>query len=213
MIPCALNLALRGACPLVRSLTRPLALALALSLSLSFSRTASCRSVSRLELSRHFVVRSLVRSSSCARGVVYAFCELVRSCTCYARSEPLVNRLSLDKARSPMIRSLCTIARSLARTRSRARDEIRDTAARLTRQAAARFARSSREFATLRDARVTIRPVRTTAHRAERINARPFRTTMFPYRGGRIELNTVSRANYKMAEGTCRGARCILGLR
>jgi len=60
--------------------------------------------------------------------------------------------------------------------------------------------RSSREFATPRKARVTIRPVRITAHRTERINARPLRTTMFPYRGGRIELNTVSRANYKMAE-------------
>jgi len=133
-----------------RSLVRSLSLSLSLSFSFSFSRTASCRSVSRLELSRHFVVRSLARSSSCARGVVYAFLRtLVHARTCYVRSEPLVNRLSLDKARSLMARSLCTIARSLARTRSRARDEIRDTAARrLARQAAARFARSSREFAT-----------------------------------------------------------------
>jgi len=112
----------------------------------------------------------------------------------------LASSLARSLARSHARTHACTHARTHAHARvcvTKYATQQHDTAGET---GGGEIRRSSREFATPRKARVTIRPVRITAHRTERINARPLRTTMFPYRGGRIELNTVSRANYKMAE-------------
>lgn len=158
MIPCALNLALRGACPFARSLARsPVrslartfahSLALALSRSISFSpslfplalsisRTASCRSVSRLEraLSRHLVARSrlVVRAGRlvCAFWIIRSCCLDDRRWADYGSIREPVRSPVRSPARPPARSPARSLARSLARTHTLAcaRDEIRDAAA------------------------------------------------------------------------------------
>lgn len=129
-----------------RSLTRPSArspvrslahsLARALSLSLSISRTASCRSVSRLE--REHSRSTWLLGSSCARGV---------SCARFAKFVRAALMMNVGPTRGSIWDPLArphSPARSLARTHAHARvraTKYGDAAARrLARQAAARFA-------------------------------------------------------------------------
>lgn len=96
----------------VRSLAHSHSLSLSLSLSPSISRTASCRSVSRLEreLSRHLVARSRIR---CARGAfrvrVYEF----------VRASSMIDD-GPTRAQSGARSLACSPARSLARTHAHA---------------------------------------------------------------------------------------------
>jgi len=116
-----------------RSLAR--ALFLSLALSPSISRTASCRSVSRLERALEALGCSL-SDSLCARGVSCARLR-IRS---YCLDDLRWAGLELDPGPAAARSLARSLARSHARTRSRARDEIRDAAATAVAAAAARQA-------------------------------------------------------------------------
>jgi len=149
MIPCALNLALRGVCPLARSFVLSRSLSLALSLSLSPSLSLSVSLFLYLSISLFLSLeRPRVQIGFSTRGSRSTSLFVLSARYAYGASNVFDNlsiRVRLFGKRSATGSLLALIAlddrssaRSLARTRSRARDEIRDTAAarRLARQAA-----------------------------------------------------------------------------
>jgi len=156
MIPCALNLALRGVCPLARSLARSFSLVRSLSLSLSLSLPLSLSHSLSLSLSIYLSIYLCLSLERPRVQIGFSSTRGSRSTSLFVLSARYANgasnvfdnssirvRLFGERSATGTLLALIALddrssARSLARTRSRARDEIRDTAAarRLARQAA-----------------------------------------------------------------------------